>query len=652
MSKIKQYIERNYKTIMVFAFACILLYGCRIFDGIIGLDTEVTLEKSANYKEWLTMGRQGLYCLKYLFGLSDFEPFYVGALSILAWILVFVLWTYVLNEIYPMFKKTDLLIFGIVLISNPVWSEQFYFKCQTPEILLGIGLVAVSIKLSWEIVQKFQWNKLLLDVLVMLVCFSVYQAMVPLYITGVAMTFILFCYKHHGNEKIQNKDILQVGLLHIGIFLIGFISNTVITKLFFSGRTYLVDSMVGWSALTFKDCISLILQYMRDVLLARNVYYSISFLLSILFIIICIGVLIKRKAIRKNIIFIILGFIVLWGSVFFLTILLGKGSVVRSQFSLPFAIAFDVLLLVVLFREYFDSRVLKIMLVCAITFIILNQSSSLLRLFYTDYVRDREDKNLAYQISDKISEINDNGKDVKVVIIGAYSPKLNSGCVKGEMIGSASMFGFCCLNPEVNYSSTIRAVDFMKSLGFNYNLPGVEDVRWARKKALDMKSWPEKGSVLLDNNIAIVKLSNDFDAYSVLESDLIDYIPQDRQDQMKLKANIDGIYVDDANIKIQGWGVVEDQDNYFCNSIVLRNCETGKYYLLPTACEERNDVTIHFGDVFNYDECGFVAKTSLEKLNLENNSYEIYLLNTLNGYYHMEKLDQKLTKGILDNTEK
>ncbi len=65
--------------------------------------------------------------------------------------------------------------------------------------------------------------------------------------------------------------------------------------------------------------------------------------------------------------------------------------------------------------------------------------------------------------------------------------------------------------------------------------------------------------------------------------------------------------------------------------VVLKNTETGKYYVVPTNIVERKDITEMMNDGNVYDRCGFwVSLPRLDELDQKDRDYEIYALYELN----------------------
>ena len=69
-------------------------------------------------------------------------------------------------------------------------------------------------------------------------------------------------------------------------------------------------------------------------------------------------------------------------------------------------------------------------------------------------------------------------------------------------------------------------------------------------------------------------------------------------------------------IIISGWAFLKDQNmEYFDMAILLMDKKDGIYYQIPTAYQERKDVTIEYGaEKYDYNHSGFFARAKATKL--------------------------------------
>ena len=106
-------------------------------------------------------------------------------------------------------------------------------------------------------------------------------------------------------------------------------------------------------------------------------------------------------------------------------------------------------------------------------------------------------------------------------------------------------------------------------------------------------------------------------------------------------------------IYLQGWCVEEDQTTLFREfNIVLRDCETGKYYRLPTMMQVRKDVTGFMEGDLTYDQAGFECHLPLESLfHNEYYDYEIYFQISYDGNSVLLDSHRNLKDYLEEETE-
>lgn len=85
-------------------------------------------------------------------------------------------------------------------------------------------------------------------------------------------------------------------------------------------------------------------------------------------------------------------------------------------------------------------------------------------------------------------------------------------------------------------------------------------------------------------------------------------------------------------VSIDGWCVIKGKEIKTISIwVLLKDKESGEFYKIPTTVIKREDVTAFIDDGFNYDNSGFSAKTKKRYLNLNENTYEIWLLYEINN---------------------
>lgn len=516
------YLKRN-RFLWMLAFLFMgLCHGTMMLGNTIGIDTEDIINlQGAFYGGWLTTGRQGLVLLKKLTDNAMFNPQLAGAATLLFLTGACILWTYLFAYIS---KKENLFAtagFCIVFTVSTILTEQLYFKLQSMEVALGFCLMAWNLFFIYrtlELQMQGQTKRLILigryaiTIGVNLILFSIYQAMVPLYIFGAVACFYLHYYFHtdmitNGYDVVEKqKDSKSLcgflGIL-IGVFLVSFLLNQLITSLFFSGSDYL-QSQFLWFSQPFTSCLLNIWNHMKEVMIGTQIYYVKTFVIYCVLLIASCVFFFKRHPEKKAKVFGVIALLGVLLAPFYMTIICGHAPVIRAQLVLPFTVAFMVY---VLFLVADGKKVMTYALLVIGFVTAYLQLRYTMLLNYSDQVRYESDVRMASSMIERIDLLQNEECSYPVVFIGTQSAKLNNSCIKGEVIGYSFFEWDAAVEPYGYYNSR-RVLGLMQTMGVNYTWADVDTTKAAYEYSQDMKSWPAKESVALYQDTIIVKLSD------------------------------------------------------------------------------------------------------------------------------------------------
>ena len=122
----------------------------------------------------------------------------------------------------------------------------------------------------------------------------------------------------------------------------------------------------------------------------------------------------------------------------------------------------------------------------------------------TDYMKYQSEVALANKISDRIDSLNlDNIFNYPVVFVGSMHPMNTPSETREDVIGS-SFFEWDTPTP---YGSNYRILGFMKTIGYQFRNPTLEEIEKGKTLAKDMRCWPNTNSVQFKDGIILVKLS-------------------------------------------------------------------------------------------------------------------------------------------------
>ncbi|MGN0484251.1 MAG: glucosyltransferase domain-containing protein [Lachnospiraceae bacterium] len=505
--KFKDYLhKKEYLWITIFLFA-VISHGSMLLSNSIGIDTEdIISSQQSFYHGWLITERQGLVLLKTIFKTQSFNPYFAGAMTLLFSTTACILWTYLFSYITKKENNCATFVFSALLLSSPILTEQYYFKLQSMEIAIDFCIMAVSLYLIFRTFEASSFKLKLLyaasATLLNLILFSSYQAMPPLFLFGCGVCFLLY-YIFDETGFSTAKEIWSFIASYALIFFASFLLNTGITKMFFSGSPYLAKQ-VRWFSCSIKDCLENIYDNLSAMILGKNFYYTKSLAIFSVITLACIFLFFLSHKEKKYKLLCILGCFFTLLSPFFMTFLCGGTTPIRSQLVLPFLLAFlayDLLL----FLADRQNLTVVLLLLCLVTG--YQQLKNTMMLNYSDQVRYESDVRIATSMIGDINKLQDADHSYPVFFFGLHAAELNPSCVMGESIGH-SIFTYDIDVKPKGYYNTKRILGFMNTLGVQYKQGTKQQTRLAAAYSKEMPSWPQEGSITLQNNMIIVKLSD------------------------------------------------------------------------------------------------------------------------------------------------
>ena len=124
------------------------------------------------------------------------------------------------------------------------------------------------------------------------------------------------------------------------------------------------------------------------------------------------------------------------------------------------------------------------------------------RLLYSEYVVRQQENTLTEQLISKVAEMGGT-EESTVVILGIWSPACNPSMVQGETLGHS----FYEWDQAIPGSTCNRVLNYWSSLGYTYQKPNEEHWKKAEKLGEEMPSWPQQGSVVRDEDMIVIKMS-------------------------------------------------------------------------------------------------------------------------------------------------
>lgn len=513
----KEYLKRYRSHLLLTGLFVFLLHGVKLNSGIIGIDTEDLIHLGEDfYGGWLHTGRHGLVFLKHLFGNAEYNPYFTGMMTLLLFTVAIAAFLLLWDRTGGRTGLWGWGLAGLLWISHPAMVEQFYFSLQSMEICMAICLTALALYLSFRWVEERRLVFGAGSVGILLLTFSSYQAFVVLYIFGVVSLVLLQALGELSEGKeLKERMLFRRVLFHCILFVLAFLLNTLITKLFFGSSDYL-SNQIAWGNSSIKDCLRDIAAHVFKAYTGYGShFYSAGLGLLAVWDLIWLTFFLKKKTKGKKGVFALLLFcyLALLGVPFMMTLLLGHTPAMRSQLVLPGLTGFLGYLSCVLAGQKEGAErkggLFPAVLGCAAAICLvtgLEQAKVTGSLYYTDSCRNEQDTALGWALMERMEQVNPEKEVLPVLVVGGREFQGNNSCIMGEIIGR-SFFNYDRDVEPIAYWSTKRALGFLHTLGADYERVPMERVQEGVEYSLDMPEWPAEGSVRAVNGMMIIKLS-------------------------------------------------------------------------------------------------------------------------------------------------
>ena len=512
-------VKNHNRHIKVMVLIMFLLHGAKLNANVVGIDTEALIFYGGKdfYQGWLNTGRQGLVLLKYLFQNVTFNPYFTAVLTLLVFPLAvsafFLLWSRVGGV------KNSFIVWsisGLLWISHPILTEQFYFSLQSFEIALGFLLTAVALYLTllWTADKRRMWI-FGVNVVLLVLTFSIYQAFVAFYIFGAVSVLFFQTLREFSKEtrKMVTGALTRTGSW-ILVFITAFLINTIITQKYFRSSNYLTEQ-INWGTATIWEIFRHICGHIISVMLGRSpIFYSIFYGCLLICSMTLLVVYLYRhgRTNKSGCIAVSFFYLVLQGSPFFMTLLQGGEPVLRSQLVLPAMTALQVILCYWLIQNLAISSITvrRVILTCIMFLGLLGgvrTAKITWSLYYTEQLRYEQDVALGRNLIQRLEKAyGQETESLPVIVVGTRPFHGNHSCTQGQVMGQ-SIFDWDASAAPVPYHSTRRILGFLHVLGADYDVASIDRLEDALRYSENMPKWPAENCVQIYNGMVIVKLS-------------------------------------------------------------------------------------------------------------------------------------------------
>ena len=502
-----QFLMHNSKQIIISMLFLLLAFGQKLFSNTFSIDTQGIIQNNdALYKSWFELERFGLVLFKKLTG----TYLYNNALASFTMVVFFgisaMVWAYLLCSASHA-TKLQPAFFMIPYVASPIFAEMLGFLLLGPEISIAATLTAISLMMWANAAASNSAKRRILLVIVSVVCatiaFTMYLAMVTIFITGTAMLYILqFGNRAQWDERKKSSWIFLVGsILIFGASYLAYkILNEIAMHLAGVTTNAYISDQSRWGKDSFGTIIRNIGHHAQELYSGSGIFYSALFsIAAIVFAVVAVACSIRK---RISVLAVLVSILLLLAPMI-MSVVLGTAPSVRTEMTYPLAFAF---MLMMLLSRLSRNTVQQAIAWILITIVGWNQALITSRIFYTENIVFNQDVLTVQAIKNDIDKLG-LGESPKqpVVFIGNHTAKCNDDCFTPEQLGTA-LTGRSML--EIGFSTEhgtgVKQQFIIDVLGVHYNGATPQQMKQSETLAESMPHWPDPGSVAEKDGIIIV----------------------------------------------------------------------------------------------------------------------------------------------------
>lgn len=486
------FLKQHLSVVICSTVIALITYTFEIVNFTLSMDEETAMTGLSNIMQWMFQGRFGIFLIDKLFWIDElFIPTLAAFLAVFILSFSALIIAYLISIITKAKISNWVLIFFTgSFISMPIVNPDFMtFSIYNFEIALAI--MAASLVVYLFFVKKQSRKIFILEAVLLVFSFSIYQSMVPFYIT----LFIFVLFMKGLCDKIDYKSMWELMVRGAFLAFLSMIIYFIIYKGVFwiynvENETYL-NNFIGWGRKEnfFNDFIYAILMIGRTMsgffVYATNILYVYYVLAIVVFFMLC-------SHIKKGICVFL--FICYCLAPFSLILVFASQNIpMRTLLPLPLWCAGWIIIFALVMPKKELLYKYFILIMCGT---IVFQVQASVSIYVSDNKRFENDKRLSEHIMSKVFELDEYDEKIPIVFIGSID--VSSDLIKRDTIGLS-------FYEQINNHNRIHPL--LKYLNYKIAWPSPNDILVAEAKASDMSVWPNKGSVDVYQNLIIVKLS-------------------------------------------------------------------------------------------------------------------------------------------------
>ena len=498
-----KYLQGNPWDMVLSVFFLFMGYELKMFGNSYSIDTEAMMQVPENlYRSWVGLERFGLLALKKVLGLYWYNNAVASFLTAMCLLLAALLWAYLLAGASNLKGKFHPAFFTVPFVASPILAEMVGFTLTGAEIGIALGLVACSLMLLLNSWFSKKWWVAVLSCLTAFAAFTLYLAMVTVFITGVAMVFLVLFWDDREHDLLRRFVFIFVAA---GIFVFAYafykVANAAAMKMYHVTTNAYISDQSSWGKGSIHEIAHAILSHAVTLYSGEGIYYSVAFPIVLGIFLAAMGIAVSRK--HADVLMFIVALCVC-ASPMMMSVVLGGNPSTRTEMSYPLAFSFVLSFLAVWASVSFTKeRCVKWLAIFSVLAIGWSQALIVNRIFYTEATNHQQDMELAQEIRTRIDELNiDDQSEVSLVFLNYHKSACNKDCYTSDQLGLVGRSLFeVTVSPE---QGTFVKTNFLNITGTNFAQASTEQIEKATEVGRSMPHWPAKGSVVQKDDFVIV----------------------------------------------------------------------------------------------------------------------------------------------------
>ena len=429
---------KSLKFIVPVLITVILSFGFVITHSCVNIDT-LAYDRYFEKGELLAQGRLTAPLLNKVFGVMNFNPFFVDTIAVILLITASILWCLLFKRVSKNgLKDIVYTVFACLFLSYPLICEIFTYTPSGISIGIGYCFTILALIIGYELSISKEKKLLRIGLQTILLCLAIYlyESFAAVYLCGIFMIFIIeFVYN---KEKTKFWELFKKGIVFILPLILGITLGKIIVKILWSLLNVTASDNAAkdiiWLTEGIKAGVVTLIKTFINLYVLASTYYLPITLLAISFVILVI--LAIKDSVREKSWIVLLLFIGFCVATVALSIVQGTASPYRTCQTFAIFVAFVFMIFTQDILTKCNIKVINNIILFIVFTVVFYQAKELHRQFYINYMRYEHEKNIVTNIGNELLREHDITKPVYFTGENGYSkPVLDELIVSENHIG-------------------------------------------------------------------------------------------------------------------------------------------------------------------------------------------------------------------------